>query len=76
MARIHPGPLIYSGLAEQPMHSSCKRAQTGAAPVAGSSFSNGDHNVASSIRLCESRRTGVNPVGLPTFESKKEELRS
>lgn len=44
MAQIHPGPPIYSGLAEQRMHSSCKRAQTGAAPVAGSIF-DGGHDV-------------------------------
>src|SRR2546421_13103374 len=38
-------------------------------PCSVAQFSNGDHNVASSIRLCESRRAGVNPVGLPTFSA-------
>ena len=28
---------------------------------------NGDHDVRVSIRLCESRRAGANPVGLPIF---------
>ena len=44
MAQIHPGRPTYSGLAEQRMHSSCKRAQAGAAPAAGSIL-DGDHNV-------------------------------
>ena len=53
-----------SGLAEQLMHSPCKRDQTGAAPVAGS-FSDGGRDVTASIRSCEDRRAGAAPVGLP-----------
>ena len=55
---------FYSGLAEQLMHSPCKRDQTGAAPVAGS-LSDGGRDVTASIRSCEDRRAGAAPVGLP-----------
>ena len=60
--------LFDSGLAEQLMHSPCKRDQTGAAPVAGS-LSNGGRDVTASIRSCEDRRAGAAPVGLPISKS-------
>ena len=34
-------------------------------------YLDGGHNVKVSIRLCESRRAGANPVGLPTFITHK-----
>jgi hypothetical protein len=43
-----------SGLAEQLMHSPCKRDETGAAPVAGS-LSDGGRDVTASIQSCEDR---------------------
>ena len=58
-----------SGLAEQLMHSPCKRDQTGAAPVAGS-FSDGGRDVTASIRSCEDRRAGAAPVGLPISKTR------
>ena len=60
-----------SGLAEQLMHSPCKRDQTGAAPVAGS-LSNGGRDVTASIRSCEDRRTGAAPVGLPISQNARD----
>ena len=60
-----------SGLAEQLMHSPCKRDQTGAAPVAGS-LSNGDRDVTASIRSCEDRRAGAAPVGLPISQNARD----
>ena len=46
------------------MHRTRNADHTGAAPVGGS-FLDGGHDVRVSIRLCESRRAGANPVGLP-----------
>ena len=60
-----------SGLAEQLMHSPCKRDQTGAAPVAGS-LSDGGRDVTASIRSCEDRRAGAAPVGLPIFQNARD----
>ena len=53
------------------MHRTRNADHAGAAPAGGS---NGDHNVTSSIRLCESRRAGANPVGLPTFNARDAEI--
>jgi hypothetical protein len=60
-----------SGLAEQLMHSPCKRDQTGAAPVAGL-LSDGGRDVTASIRSCEDRRAGAAPVGLPISQNARD----
>ncbi len=57
------------------MQSFRKRDHVGAAPTGGSSF-NGDHDVRVRIRLCESRRAGANPVGLPIVNSTVRKVKS
>jgi hypothetical protein len=50
------------------MHSSCKGEYVGAAPTGGSKWRS---CCKRSIRLCESRRAGASPVGLPIFPAHK-----